>query len=281
MTTENGGRMRRWIPVARNYRGEPLGVWLGAAVMAALVAWVGVATLSSWIASGGVVQDRRRLLWMLAGCLLVFAAGLYDDYRPARTRGLVRQLRALVHGTVTSGIVKLIVIVMASLVVVWMIGGRGLRLGLGVLVIAGAANLWNLLDVAPGRALKAFIPAVVALVIAEGGTPYATLGSVALGASVVVLVADVREWAMMGDAGANVLGFVVGLGLFATLSTVGLAVALAIILLLHVLSETVTLSRIVEAVPPLRWIDRLGRPSRGRLREARPTHGAGRLRFLC
>jgi hypothetical protein len=74
-----------------------------------------------------------------------------------------------------------------------------------------------------------------------------------------LLVLDLRERAMLGDAGSNVLGFIIGLALFRLLPTWGLGFVLGVILILHALGETVTLSRIIEATPPLRWFDRLGR----------------------
>jgi hypothetical protein len=64
---------------------------------------------------------------------------------------------------------------------------------------------------------------------------------------------------MLGDAGANLLGFTVGLGLALRLATWQLAVAAAVVVALNVLAETVTLSRVIDAAPPLRWVDRLGR----------------------
>ena len=64
---------------------------------------------------------------------------------------------------------------------------------------------------------------------------------------------------MLGDAGANVIGFVMGGELFDRLGNRGLVGALAALVLIHVLSETVTLSRIIRAIPPLRWFDDLGR----------------------
>ena len=63
---------------------------------------------------------------------------------------------------------------------------------------------------------------------------------------------------MLGDAGSNVLGLLLGIALFDRLGTLGLAVALAVILGLHALAETISLSRIIERLPPLRWVDRLG-----------------------
>jgi hypothetical protein len=124
--------------------------------------------------------------------------------------------------------------------------------------MAGSANLWNLLDVRPGRAIKYFFVAALAL-----SFPYSRFGDVllpaGLGAAAAVSISDLRERAMLGDAGSNVLGFVIGIGLFRTLPAWGLAVALGVVLALHVLAETFTLSRMIEALRPLRWFDRIGR----------------------
>jgi hypothetical protein len=64
---------------------------------------------------------------------------------------------------------------------------------------------------------------------------------------------------MLGDAGSNPLGFAAGLGLYLTLGEAWVAAAAGTAVALNVLAETVTLSRIVERAPPLRWLDRLGR----------------------
>jgi UDP-N-acetylmuramyl pentapeptide phosphotransferase/UDP-N-acetylglucosamine-1-phosphate transferase len=248
----------RIVPIAVNYRGRFVPVWLGVAFTTTIALWVGITSLVSWATLGHLTRDRREIVWVAAGCVIVCAVGLYDDHRPARTRGLVRQLRLLVKGNVTSGIVKLATIVLAATVVAWAIGEREGRLLLAIPVIAGAANLWNLLDVRPGRALKYFLLADLALVIASRDTPGSFAAAVIVAAAAALAV-DLREVAMLGDAGSNVLGFIVGVGLVDTLGTWGLGVVLAVILGLHLLAETVTLSRIIDASPPLRWFDRLGR----------------------
>jgi UDP-N-acetylmuramyl pentapeptide phosphotransferase/UDP-N-acetylglucosamine-1-phosphate transferase len=70
---------------------------------------------------------------------------------------------------------------------------------------------------------------------------------------------DLREQAILGDSGSNLLGLVAGIGVFHLRSIPGLALALAAILVVHLVAETVTLSRVIEGTPPLRWFDRLGR----------------------
>ena len=146
-------------------------VWLGVAFTATIALWVGFTSLVSWATLGHLTPDRRQIMWIAAGCAIVCAVGMYDDFRPARTRGLVRQLRLTVHGRVTSGIVKLATIVLAATLVAWATGEREGRLLLAIPVIAGAANLWNLLDVRPGRALKYFLLPELALLVASRDAP--------------------------------------------------------------------------------------------------------------
>jgi UDP-N-acetylmuramyl pentapeptide phosphotransferase/UDP-N-acetylglucosamine-1-phosphate transferase len=191
--------------------------------------------------------------------LLVGAAGFYDDLRGGPARGLLGHFRELRQGRISTGIVKIVGALGGATLVAVVLGGGWVRIVLGVVVMAGCANLWNLFDVAPGRALKYFLPAAAVLIGFEWRSDFARLDAAALGAAALVLPSDLRERAMLGDAGANVLGFVVGVGLFVTLPTWGLSIALAAILFLHALGETVTLSRLIEATPPLRWFDRLGR----------------------
>ena len=67
-----------------------------------------------------------------------------------------------------------------------------------------------------------------------------------------------------------ILGFTAGVGLYLSLPAWGIAVAALVAVGLNVLAETVSLSRLIEAAPPLRWFDRLGRmPSNGPSAEGR------------
>ena len=64
---------------------------------------------------------------------------------------------------------------------------------------------------------------------------------------------------MLGDGGANLLGFTIGLGLYLVLPDWGVVVGAAAAVAINAVAETVTLSRVIDAVPPLRWFDGLGR----------------------
>ena len=67
---------------------------------------------------------------------------------------------------------------------------------------------------------------------------------------------------MLGDAGANVLGGVIGLAVVLTCSTGTRTGVLVAVLALNLLAEVVSFSRVIAAVPPLRAIDLLGRRAR-------------------
>jgi hypothetical protein len=118
--------------------------------------------------------------------------------------------------------------------------------------------VWNGLDVAPGRCLKAFLVPAVAFVAWGTIADAPALVGLLIGA-VLVLPFDLRESAMLGDGGANMLGFAAGIGLLEILSDGWVLVAACVAVLLNVVAETTSFSRVIERTPPLRWVDALGR----------------------
>jgi hypothetical protein len=222
------------------------------------------------------------------------AVGLYDDVVGARpeqksAKGFRGHLGALREGRVTAGLVKIVGVGAAGLTASALLSaggadrsgrragsrapgtGRGFTAGrrvgaasrvgragevlLGAGVIAGTANLLNLLDLRPGRALKA------GLLIGAPLLPSAAGGLVAgpAGAAGALLREDLGEQIMLGDAGANALGALLGVALAARTGPVGRAALLAAIAGLTAASEKVSFTKVIEATPGLRELDALGR----------------------
>ncbi|MEO6712847.1 MAG: hypothetical protein ABIM89_05380, partial [Mycobacteriales bacterium] len=125
------------------------------------------------------------------------------------------------------------------------------------LLIAGTANLANLLDLRPGRAAKVTAVGLlaVALTTRVGAVPLAWCAGVAAG----VLPIDLRERAMLGDAGANAVGAALGVGLVVAAVPAARIAALVVVTVLTLASERVSFSRVIDSTPPLRWLDQLGR----------------------
>jgi UDP-N-acetylmuramyl pentapeptide phosphotransferase/UDP-N-acetylglucosamine-1-phosphate transferase len=191
--------------------------------------------------------------------------GGYDDLagaRPeqARDKGLAGHLAALKAGRVSAGAVKVAGIGAAAAVaaVLTRRGRGGGALVDGVLttgLVAGTANLLNLLDLRPGRAAKA---GSLAAALTVGG-PSGGLVAGPLGATLAVLPEDLGERIMLGDAGANALGALLGLRLAAIPGRAPRAALLAGVVALTLASEKVSFTRVIEATPGLRELDRLGR----------------------
>jgi UDP-N-acetylmuramyl pentapeptide phosphotransferase/UDP-N-acetylglucosamine-1-phosphate transferase len=194
----------------------------------------------------------------LAAVLAAGGAGVYDDLRgsPA-ARGLAGHLRALRAGRVTSGAVKMFVIGLGAVVAAVLLDGVRPRALADTVLVAGAANLLNLFDLRPGRALKVALVVTLPLVAVRHAAP---LAAWAAGTAAGLLPLDLRERSMLGDGGANALGAVAGVAAAAAVRPGwALAAALLIVVGATLASERVSFSRVIDAVPPLRWADRLGR----------------------
>jgi UDP-GlcNAc:undecaprenyl-phosphate/decaprenyl-phosphate GlcNAc-1-phosphate transferase len=106
--------------------------------------------------------------------------------------------------------------------------------------------------------LKPFVPVGLAFVaLADVALAPAVLGVVL--ATPVALWQDLRETAMLGDAGATLLGFAAGLALYLLLPDWGVAAAALLCVGLNLVADTFGFSRAIDAAPPLDWLDRLGR----------------------
>lgn len=275
----------------KNWRGKEVVLGLGAV----WTVWGGCALIAGWFLEDAGVPLIVHGALSTAGVLAVGASafGLIDDtYGTREFRGFAGHLSALLHGRLTTGGLKLLGIGIASLLSARAVSGFSPWGGtpLGVLVagaaIALAANLENLLDLRPGRALKAYFAlafagalllASSAARLAGGGfTSSAALLLVALiGPAVACWRYDLGERAMLGDAGANAMGAVAGLAIVSGLTFVGVWLFAGALLALNLLSERVSFSAIIERFGSLAWLDRLGRARVANDGASGPHEGSG------
>ena len=251
------------IPVfaRENFRGRQLPTAVG--VLVALVAVVVDAATAVAVAAGAEPDDAA-----VAGLRLVTVAalgfallGLLDDLGGAGESGGFRgHLRSLASGRLTTGAIKLFGGAAVGVVVVSVREPESLgRVLTDGALVALAANLGNLFDRAPGRTTKVALLALVVLVVAAGAEPVRAGVALVVGAGGGLLPADLGERLMLGDAGANVLGAALGLGVVLACAPVTRTVVLVVVAILNLASERVSFSRVIAAVPPLRAADRFGR----------------------
>ena len=207
---------------------------------------------------------RRVLLGAALLLMVMFVAGWWDDQRgDERPRGFSGHLGALGGGRLTGGLIKLLAggIVGIATSVLLLHGFEPVRYVIVIaLVVALSANLVNLLDRAPGRAGKFFLAA--ALPLAVFGDPlWRIVAAGALGALVALLPLDLKAKGMLGDAGANPLGALLGLGLVVAFAgSFGTLLGIALVLLaLNLASEKWSFSAVIERTRWLARLDHLGR----------------------
>jgi UDP-GlcNAc:undecaprenyl-phosphate/decaprenyl-phosphate GlcNAc-1-phosphate transferase len=249
------------ITTRQNWRGREVVTAAGIAVpVAALVVEAGRAVAGALGAGAAHGLSGARALVLLVAVGFGMLGAVDDLLGEGNARGFRGHVAALLEGRLTTGGLKLVGGVSVSLVVVAPVaGGSVRRLIIDGALVALAANLGNLLDRRPGRVIKAASVTFVALAVATGGAH--TLGGVAvvIGAGLALLLDDLHERLMLGDAGANVLGAAVGLGVVVSCAPRTRLVVLAIVAGLNLLSEVVSFSRLIDVVAPLRFLDRIGR----------------------
>jgi UDP-GlcNAc:undecaprenyl-phosphate/decaprenyl-phosphate GlcNAc-1-phosphate transferase len=231
-----------------NHRGEPVTLLEGPA--AALGA-----TVASALTPALLPRERAALVTAGAGAA---AFGGYDDLAGrGDQRGFRGHLGSLARGEVTTGAVKLGGIGVTGVVAAAAAGGSPADLIINAGLIAGGANLLNLFDLRPGRAIK--------VALAGGGllaaaSPAARPAAAApLGAALALLPEDLAERAMLGDAGANALGAMLGAAAAIGLPRSARIAALAAITGLTAASEVVSFTAVIARTPALNWADMLGR----------------------
>lgn len=203
------------------------------------------------------------LIGLCAGFALL---GLLDDLagvgESGGFRGHIAQLR---HGRLTTGMVKMLGGPIIALCVMGALQFPGQADSFGAMdllrdaaLISLVANLANLLDRAPGRTIK-FGLVVFAVTVAITRRSSLSSPALVLGAAAGLLPGDLAEEFMVGDAGSNVIGAAVGFALVISISSSTWSwLLLGVAVLANLASELVSFSKVIDAVAPLRWFDRLG-----------------------
>ncbi|HEX4063901.1 MAG TPA: hypothetical protein VHY58_23055 [Streptosporangiaceae bacterium] len=236
-----------------NHRGDQLTLLEGPAAAAGAAA---VAAITPGL------TGRQRAALTAAG-LGSAAFGCYDDLAGSGDRrGFRGHLGALAKGEVTSGAVKIVGIGGTGLTAAVLLGGSPVDVVINTGLTAGGANLLNLFDLRPGRAIKVALAGGALLAAGAParfrGTAHRAIAA-PVGAALALLPEDLGERAMLGDAGANALGGMIGAAAAVGLPRSARVVLLAGIAGLTAASEVVSFTKVIERTPPLRWLDMLGR----------------------
>jgi UDP-GlcNAc:undecaprenyl-phosphate/decaprenyl-phosphate GlcNAc-1-phosphate transferase len=248
--------------VRQNYRGAELAFPLGAVLATvALVALAPLAFLNDRADLDLLDPQLRRWLPYLLG--IAFLGFLDDALGQGAAAGTPRGWRghwaALRGGSLSTGAIKAIG---ALALAAYVVSGRGLedwRYLADVALLILATNLGNLLDLRPGRVEKGL--ALLGAGLCLGAWTLAPIELLGIFAGPVLVGAwlTLGEKAMLGDTGSNLIGAIAGVWLLTILGPDARLIALVAVIALTIYGELRSISAMIESVPPLRWLDSLGR----------------------
>jgi hypothetical protein len=245
-----------------NYRGRRVAFPLGAVlVAAALVALAPLAPLDDRADIDLLDPELRRWFAYIVGVAFL---GLMDDAvgRGAEAdtaRGWRGHARAVLSGKLSTGAIKAVGTLALAAYATSGLGREAFDYLADLALLLLATNMANLLDLRPGRVEKTLVLVGAGLCIGYWTIQPVELLGLFVGPVLVGAWFTLRERAMLGDTGSNVAGALIGVWLVTTLSDPGRYVALGILIVLTVYGEFRSLSKAIERVPPLRWLDSLGR----------------------
>ena len=204
-------------------------------------------------------EHMKYLFMFLFAALSMSFAGIMDDIIGNRNvSGLKGHFKSLFKGTLTTGGFKALYGGFVGLLISVVLTRSIPEIVLNTLIIALSTNLMNLMDLRPGRAIKVYLVIMIVMIATLTGftriLPFLIVPSV-----LAYFNQDLKAKCMMGDAGSNVLG--ISIGIFMAFGySINVKIGwLVFLVLIHILTEKYSLTKIIEKNKVLNFLDRLGR----------------------
>jgi hypothetical protein len=255
--------------VRENYARRRVAFPAGAALVAcSLVTLAPLAVLDDRADLDLLDPDLRRWMVYVLGVALL---GLLDDalgrgHAEDTARGWRGHARAVAAGRFSTGAIKAVGALALAAYATSGLGRQGVDYAADLALLLLATNLFNLLDLRPGRVEKVFVALLAGLCLGAWTAQPLELLGLFVGPVLVGAGFTLRERAMLGDTGSNLVGALAGVAMLVTLGDTGRWIALALVAALTIFGEFRSISKSIDSIPPLRWLDSLGRVSE------RPRH---------
>lgn len=238
--------------VRKNYLGVDIPVSVGISLPMVMIMVFSLFKLLSWF--------EVNYLVFLLGIMTICLLGFIDDMLGQRdTLGFKGHFGQLFRGKLTTGGLKALGGGLIAFFLAIFLSATWYEIILNTFIIALCTNMLNLLDLRPGRAGKGFLVFLLIIIaLAQGKIDWVLLAPI-LGALLAYLPYDLKAAVMMGDAGSNVLGLILGYFCIAFLPLPMRIGTLVFLILLHIYTEKYSLTKTIEQNSILRAIDNWGR----------------------
>lgn len=223
---------------------------------------MGISFLPFFILSLGILRyfgESYRIFILMYGSIAMAFAGLLDDtLGDKHIKGLKGHLKSFFHGKLTTGGFKALFGGLVALSIAMGISKNIQEILVNTLVMALFTNLMNLLDLRPGRALKVFFAISITFMIMVEATLKLLMWTVML-PPLAYFKDDIKAKGMMGDTGSNFLGISLGIICALGFDFKSKLIVLGLLILIHIITEKYSLTKIIEKNKFLNFLDRLGR----------------------
>lgn len=204
--------------------------------------------------------EREIVYSYIIFLLLIALIGLLDDLIGTdQYKGFKGHISALLSGKLTTGGFKAVVGLISSVILSIIISNSLLEVIINSLIIVLFINLINLFDLRPGRALKLYIVLTISLLILTSQNNISFINYSALGIVLALFPYDIKAKGMMGDIGSNTLGMTLGFFCAESVHNNIKIFCLIGLILIHIIAEFVSISKIISNNKILNFLDRLGR----------------------
>jgi len=240
----------------KNYKGDIIPVGMG-------IVFIPVIIINSIFLNYFIGNDTRMqqlLLVFLVAIMTMATIGLIDDLIGNRdTTGFKGHIMSLLKGKVTTGGFKAIIGGLIALLLGSLFSFHIIEIIVNSLIIALFTNLINLLDLRPGRALKGFLSISILLIIIGLSKEVRIILISIIAYAIGYFPQDIKAKSMMGDIGSNTLGVILGVVTVVSYSMTAKFIVLALLVLIHIITEKYSLTEIIKKNSILNFIDELGR----------------------
>lgn len=239
--------------VATNYKEEKIPIGMG--LIFILVQFV-VVLISSFY----INVDNSSILSYISIVSLIGLIGIIDDLIGESTvKGFKGHIKSLFQGKLTTGGLKALVGFLSSIIFSLLISSNYIDMLINIFLIPLFINLINLFDLRPGRAGKAFLTLSIVLLITASISKYNFIIYSAIGIVIVYMKYDLKAKSMLGDIGSNSLGATLGMYCVLTNDISIKVIYLIVLILLHIIAEFYSFSKIIDKYKILKYLDNLGR----------------------
>lgn len=243
----------------KNYRGKFIhnsaGIFFTLVILLICVSY-SIASLIAFELS----DIHSNVLVVTAGVLSASFTGYLDDNSENKAKGIKGHGILLLKGMFTSGGIKALIGIAVSFIISLTLHNRGYSLILNTFLISMMQNFINLLDLRPGRAIKAYLfLSLITLPFILFSSAFTGINSGIIVALLFYLPYELKEKCIMGDIGSNVLGILLGIIIAASKSFLLKIIVLSFIAIAQIYAEKKSISYLIEGNSILKFIDMIGR----------------------